>query len=46
MTDPSAFEEIHWSLDRANPVVKPGQINGDLDAQAAGAAHVVQCGDR
>jgi len=46
MTSPSLFKEIHWSSDRPNPVVRPGQINGDLDAHRAGAAHVLQLGDR
>jgi len=46
MTDNTiADRTIRWKLDPANPVIRPGQINGDLDARHAGGAHVLQLGD-
>jgi hypothetical protein len=37
---------IVWDFPRANPVIRPGQIHGDLDARHAGAGHVLDLGDR
>lgn len=36
----------HWTIHSTTPVIAPGQLHGDLDARRAGAAHVVQFGDR
>lgn len=37
---------VIWTVDHAsNPVVKPGRIHGDLDAERASAAHVFDMGD-
>ena len=38
-------ETIHWTLDPGNPVIRPGQIHGELDARRCGAAHVLRLGD-
>ncbi|MBI3987349.1 MAG: hypothetical protein HY343_10530 [Lentisphaerae bacterium] len=35
-----------WTIDPASPVIVPGQMHGRHDARRAGAAHVVQLGDR
>jgi hypothetical protein len=35
-----------WNFPSQNPVVVPGQLHGSLDARRAGAAHVVQIGDK
>lgn len=40
----SAAEAVRWNC-RPEPVIKPGQLGGDLDARRAGAAHVIQVGD-
>lgn len=37
---------IDWKLDPSNPVIRPGQLHGELDGNRAGAGHVVQVGDR
>jgi len=37
---------IHWDFDENNPVIRPGQLNGELDANVTAAANVVQLGDR
>jgi len=37
---------IRWRFDPSNPVIRPGQVNGELDATHAGAGHVLQLGDR
>ncbi len=42
MTNSLDNSRIQWSLDPSNPVVKPGQINGDKDAFGAGGAHVLR----
>jgi hypothetical protein len=34
-----------WAVDPANPVIRPG-LNGELDAERAGAGHVIQIDDR
>ena len=39
-------QSIDWKLDEKNPVVRPGQVHGDLDARHAGACHVLDLGDR
>jgi len=36
---------IPWTITQSTPVIAPGQIHGKLDAQRAGAAHVVRLGD-
>lgn len=36
----------HWRIDSTAPVIAPGQLHGGHDAKRAGAAHVVQMGDR
>ena len=46
MTQPPANQAIRWSFERSNPVVRPGQIHGELDARRAGAAHVLRFGER
>ncbi|MEI6914713.1 MAG: hypothetical protein WCL39_06235 [Armatimonadota bacterium] len=35
---------VRWSCE-PGPVIKPGQLHGDLDAKRAGAGHVIQVGD-
>ena len=37
---------IVWRFSGDNPVVAPGQLHADMDSRRAGAAHVVQVGDR
>src|SRR5438046_1196766 len=37
---------LKWTMNPANPILRPGQLHGRLDARRAGAAHVVQFGDR
>lgn len=37
---------IQWHFDAENPVIRPGRLNGGLDAKVASAASVVQLGDR
>jgi len=38
--------EIHWNLDRATRVIRPGQLHPGLDDKRAGACHVLDLGDR
>ena len=38
--------QIDWTLDSANPVIKPGQIHPGLDDNHAGACHVLDLGDK
>ena len=37
---------IEWDFDEGNPVIRPGQLNGELDAKVASAASVIQLGDK
>lgn len=37
---------IRWTFSDDNPVIAPGQLHGDMDSRRAGAAHVLQLGDR
>lgn len=37
---------IQWSFDPSNPVIQPGQVNGELDAQLTACGQVVRIGDR
>jgi len=46
MTGSPSNDRIRWSIDPANPVIRPGMINGELDAHRAGAAHVLRLGDK
>jgi len=40
------MKTIQWTLSDSNPVIKPGQVHGELDAAHAGACHVLDLGDR
>jgi len=37
---------IYWVFDPRNPIVRPGQLIGDLDSRRAGAAHILSVGAR
>lgn len=37
---------IRWTIGDENPVIAPGQLHADMDSRRAGAAHVLQLGDR
>lgn len=37
---------MHWTFDPHNPIIRPGQLNPPYDARRAGAAHVLELGDR
>lgn len=37
---------IRWEFASNNPVIRPGQLHGELDAGGAGAGHVLDLGDR
>ena len=39
------LKPIRWKFQPNNPVIRPGQINGDFDARVAGAATVLRLGD-
>lgn len=38
-------EPVIWNFSGDNPVIRPGQLHGSLDAERASAAHVVEDGD-
>ena len=46
MVQNSISGRIRWSFSDGNPVIAPGQLHADMDSRRAGAAHVVQLGDR
>ena len=37
---------LHWRFDAGNPVIRPGQLNGALDAHGTATGQVIQVGDR
>jgi len=39
------LEKINWTFPYAEAVIKPGELHGHLDANRAGAGHVVQVDD-
>ncbi|MBL9215936.1 MAG: exo-alpha-sialidase [Opitutaceae bacterium] len=40
-----AVRALEWTVASDRPVIRPGQLFGDLDAKRAGAAHVIRLGD-
>ena len=36
---------IQWIFDSANPVIKPGQVNGELDSRVTACGHTIRIGD-
>ncbi|MHB0935140.1 MAG: glycoside hydrolase family protein [Armatimonadota bacterium] len=40
------MRSIKWTIPSPNPVIAPGQLNPPYDTRRAGAAHVLQVGDR
>ena len=36
---------IHWYFPSEEPIIRPGQLHGELDARRAGAGHVLKVGD-
>ena len=39
------MQQISWTFPNAEAVIKPGELQCDLDANRAGAGHVIQVSD-
>ena len=37
--------QLQWTFDSSNPVIRPGQLHGDLDSARCASGQVVRVGD-